>query len=95
VHLSATEAEARSVGSRHAEEPVLIRIDTGAARAQGVTFHRATDLIWLSPAVPKEACIVPELPSGRAALERAAGDVQVAEQKVESGFKRRTRKRTR
>jgi len=62
VHLSATEEEARAVGRRHEEDPVLIRIDTAAAREQGLTFHRATELIWLCPALPPEVCHVPELP---------------------------------
>jgi putative RNA 2'-phosphotransferase len=62
VHLSATEEEALAVGGRHAENPVLLEIDTAAARERGITFHRATDLIWLCPALPVEVLRVPEFP---------------------------------
>lgn len=65
VHLSATEEEALAVGGRHAEDPVLLEIDTAAARERGITFHRATDLIWLCPALPVEVLRIPELPPAR------------------------------
>ena len=43
VHLSATEEEALSVGGRHADDPVLIRIDTGQAREEGVRFNQEAE----------------------------------------------------
>lgn len=60
VHLSSTAEEARSVGGRHSDEPVLIRVDTRAARNGGLTFHQATELIWLCGALRPEMCLVPD-----------------------------------
>jgi putative RNA 2'-phosphotransferase len=65
VHLSSTREEALSVGRRHADDPVLLEVDTAAAREAGATFHRATDLIWLCPALPVEVLRIPELPESR------------------------------
>ncbi len=71
VHLSSTQDEAHAVGGRHTDDPVLVRVDTRAAREQGLTFHRATELIWLCPALPADVCQVPEdLPERPAATER-------------------------
>ena len=60
VHLSSTEEEARSVGGRHADDPVLVRVDTRAAVDLGLKFHQATELIWLCPSLPAAVCRVPE-----------------------------------
>jgi hypothetical protein len=60
VHLSSTEEEARSVGGRHTDYPVLVRVDTKAATDLGLKFHQATELIWLCPALPAAVCAVPE-----------------------------------
>lgn len=60
VHLSSTEDEAYAVGGRHADSPVLVRVDTRAAREHGLTFHRATELIWLCPTLPADVCHVPD-----------------------------------
>ncbi len=60
VHLSSTEDEAHSVGARHTDDPVLVRVDTRAALGKGLTFHRATELIWLCPALPADVCRVPD-----------------------------------
>jgi putative RNA 2'-phosphotransferase len=72
VHLSSTEEEALSVGRRHDDDPVLIRIDTFAAIEKGLRFHQATEHIWLSPALPPDVCRVPELPAESAARPAAA-----------------------
>jgi putative RNA 2'-phosphotransferase len=64
VHLSATEEEALSVGKRHTESPVLIRVDTAAALRSGIGFHRATDLIWLCSSLPVDVLDIPEVPEG-------------------------------
>ncbi|MGQ0720392.1 MAG: RNA 2'-phosphotransferase [Candidatus Eiseniibacteriota bacterium] len=72
VHLSSTEQEALAVGRRHEDHPVLIRVDTFAAIERGLKFHRATEQIWLSPAVPAEVCRVPDLPEESAPRPAAA-----------------------
>ena len=98
VHLSSTEEEARAVGSRHTDHPVLVRIDTQVARRSGITFHQATDLIWLCPSLPSDACRVPEdvaaePPAGPAPRPAAAGGVKVVPAEAAGEFKRRTKKR--
>ncbi len=55
VHLSATKEEARRVGERHST-PVVLCIDAAAARRRGVTFYRATELVYLADEVPA-SCI--------------------------------------
>ena len=62
VHLSSTAEEALSVGRRHDDNPVLIEVDTAAAREGGTGFHRATELIWLCSALPVSVLRIPELP---------------------------------
>lgn len=110
VHLSATEEEARAVGRRHEEDPVLITVDTAAALERGLEFHRATELIWLCPALPPEVCRVPELPEESASQPATpssrpappsspstppSGGVQIVSPDPGDGFKRRTRKKNR
>ncbi len=70
VHLSATREEALAVGRRHDDNPVLLEIDTAASREAGITFHQATDLIWLCPALPVDVLTIPELPEVVAAPPR-------------------------
>jgi putative RNA 2'-phosphotransferase len=62
VHLSQTEEEALSIGGRHTDDPILIKIDTAAAVEHGLGFYHATGLIWLCQDVPADVCDVPELP---------------------------------
>lgn len=97
VHLSATEEEALSVGSRQTEEPVLIRIDTAHARGEGVLFHQASEMIWLCGSVPAESCRVPELPefSAREAEPERGGaqDAAGVSPPDDGAFKPRTRKK--
>lgn len=108
VHLSSTEEEALAVGRRHADDPVILQVDTAQARDEGFAFHRATDLIWLCPALPPHLCRVPELPEAPARPsprpeprpatrpEPAREPVGEPEEPSEPvGFKRRTRKKTR
>lgn len=54
VHLSADRDEARRVGRRHAEHPVILRIDALRAAEAGVEFGRAAERTWLTPHVPAE-----------------------------------------
>ena len=62
VHLSGTEEEAISVGGRHTDSPILIKVDTAKALDLGIGFHQATDLIWLCPALPVDVLELPDLP---------------------------------
>jgi putative RNA 2'-phosphotransferase len=105
VHLSSTEEEARAVGGRHTDDPVLVTVDTRVAQEHGLTFHQATDLIWLCPAIPKEACSVPDAlperpaprpdpPRPAPAPPRPAGGVAPPPPPDAGGeFRRRTRKK--
>lgn len=97
VHLSATEEEALSVGSRQTEEPVLIRVDTAHARSEGVRFHQASEMIWLCGPVPAESCRVPELPELAEPEPKPADSggqgVTNAARGSEGEFKPRTRKK--
>jgi putative RNA 2'-phosphotransferase len=105
VHLSATEEEALSVGRRHTEDPIVLKVDTAAAREEGFAFHQATDLIWLCPALPPHLCQVPELPDAPVRHDpparhepRPAPQKTAAEEPPpadEGGFKRRMRKKSR
>ncbi|BEP37602.1 RNA 2'-phosphotransferase [Variovorax sp. V59] len=53
VHLSADEATAFQVGSRHGKAHVL-RVDSGRMHALGHAFHRAENGVWLTETVPPE-----------------------------------------
>lgn len=100
VHLSSNEDEALAVGGRHSEQPILVQIDTAVAREHGIEFHRATELIWLCPALPREACDVPaELPREpmapppRASVVERVTDAPDTPDPPSAEFKRRMRKR--
>lgn len=56
VHLSVDTPAAREVGRRHADDPAVLRVDTGRARQAGVCFYRAGAAVWLADAIPAE-CI--------------------------------------
>ena len=51
AHLSADEATARAVGSRHGK-PVILLVDAAAMHAAGHTFFRSENGVWLTDAVP-------------------------------------------
>jgi putative RNA 2'-phosphotransferase len=51
VHLSPTKETAREVGSRRAENLVILEIDVEAARKNGLRFYKATDKVYLCEAV--------------------------------------------
>lgn len=104
VHLSGTAEEARSIGSRHCDDPILVEIDTAAARKHGIVFHHATELIWLCGPLPVDVCRVPDdLPEDTPApppvrpMSRTAppAGVRIVEPTADDGFKRRTRKKGR
>jgi len=52
VHLSATKEEARTVGARHAAEPVLLTVDAAAAQQDGIRIERASDVVYVANHVP-------------------------------------------
>lgn len=60
VHLSADAQTATDVGRRHGH-PVVLRIDTAAALAAGVRFHRADNGVWLADRIPAD-CLASETP---------------------------------
>ena len=51
VHLSAEYETAVKVGSRHGK-PVVYRIDAGRMHADGFTFYRSVNGVWLTRSVP-------------------------------------------
>jgi putative RNA 2'-phosphotransferase len=62
VHLSADEATAYQVGSRHGR-PVLLLIDAARMHADGLAFYRADNGVWLTDEVP--ACYLREEPAAK------------------------------
>lgn len=51
VHLSPDEATARAVGARRGR-PEILRVDAGAMAAEGHTFFRSDNGVWLVATVP-------------------------------------------
>lgn len=51
VHLSADEATARKVGSRHGR-PVIYRVAAGQMYRNGIEFRLSVNGVWLVDAVP-------------------------------------------
>jgi putative RNA 2'-phosphotransferase len=51
VHLSADERTAVSVGSRHGV-PAVLRVLAGRMYADGLTFYRSENGVWLTESVP-------------------------------------------
>lgn len=51
VHLSADQATARQVGSRHGA-PVVLRVDAARMHANGHAFYRADNGVWLVDEAP-------------------------------------------
>lgn len=106
VHLSGTEEEALSVGGRHTDTPVLIKVDTVAALEAGIGFHQATELIWLCPSLPAGVLEIPELPPadaprppqsappvGPVGPRQGGSGVKMVQPGASEGFQRRTRKK--
>lgn len=59
VHLSPSRARAREVGRRRDADPVVLDVRAADAARAGVRFHRATDAVWLSDAIPPAYLRVP------------------------------------
>jgi putative RNA 2'-phosphotransferase len=51
VHLSGDVETARRVGQRHGK-PVVLTVDAAGLHAEGHTFHRSANGVWLTAAVP-------------------------------------------
>ena len=51
VHLSADEATARNVGSRHGK-PVILKVGAAEMAAQGHAFFQSENGVWLTESVP-------------------------------------------
>lgn len=51
VHLSADSETAKNVGSRHGK-PVVYMVQSGRMAADGFTFYRSVNGVWLTKAVP-------------------------------------------
>ncbi|MCW6167294.1 MAG: RNA 2'-phosphotransferase [Thermoplasmatales archaeon] len=54
VHLSKTAEDARAAGSVRTPQPVLLEVDTRAARAAGLVIMRAGTTVFLIDSVPPE-----------------------------------------
>lgn len=54
VHLSTSKKEAIRVGSRHSDNPVILRINVCKARKNGICFEKATDKVYLADFVPSD-----------------------------------------
>ena len=54
VHLSGTAVLAEKVGRRHGD-PIVFRVDTALARAQGIQFFVVDDDVYLAGSIPPEA----------------------------------------
>nr|WP_076459204.1 RNA 2'-phosphotransferase [Limosilactobacillus caccae] len=52
VHLSTDIPMAKQVGSRHDPQPVILQVDTIAARQAGVKFYIGNDEVWLCDELP-------------------------------------------
>lgn len=52
VHLTDSESEARAVGQRHSDSPVVLRIDTAQLQAENVEISKAGAFIYTVDHVP-------------------------------------------
>lgn len=61
VHLSVDEETATAVGKRRDNTPVLLRIDTQQAIADGIKFYIGNDKVWLCDILPAKYIVFPDL----------------------------------
>lgn len=52
VHLSKDIETAISVGKRHDDNPVILRIDSSKANSEGIKFYYGNDKVWLADSIP-------------------------------------------
>ncbi len=60
VHLSVDEETATAVGKRRDSAPVLLKIDTQHAIADGIKFYVGNDKVWLCNQLPTKYIVFPE-----------------------------------
>lgn len=59
VHLSGDVETARKVGQRHGK-PIIYTVDTAAMHADGYTFYKSVNGVWLTKSVPRKYLSVNE-----------------------------------
>ena len=70
VHLSGDPETAANVGRRRGK-PVVLRVDAGRMRRDGLLFYRSANGVWLTEAVPPEYLAFPGEKSSPEAERRA------------------------
>ena len=60
VHLSPDLETAALVGGRRSAIPVVIEVRAGQAHAEGLTFYRGNDRVWLSDPIPASYLRLPD-----------------------------------
>jgi len=61
VHLAIDEETATAVGKRRDKSPVLLKIDTKQAIADGIRFYIGNDKVWLCDKLPAKYISFPDL----------------------------------
>lgn len=54
VHLSTSVDEARSVGRRHTNQPVILTVDAKGAQENGTRIERASPVVYVADEIPPE-----------------------------------------
>jgi len=52
VHLSNDVKSARKVGKRRTDNPVILKVDVGSAREDGISFEKASDEVYVADHIP-------------------------------------------
>ncbi len=52
VHLSSTVDEAREVGRRHTDHPIVLKIDASRAQQNGIRIERASSVVYVADRIP-------------------------------------------
>lgn len=58
VHLSVDIEMALAVGNRKHPRPVILRVDAKRAHAEGVSFYRGNERVWLADFVPSDFLVL-------------------------------------
>ncbi len=58
VHLSEDINTASLVGSRKTKTPIILSVDTFAAREYGVKFYYGNDKVWLADRIPSKYILI-------------------------------------
>ncbi len=54
VHLSEDIITAELVGKRKDKHPIILEVNTGKAREEGVKFYLGNEKVWLADEIPSE-----------------------------------------